>query len=331
MFAYLAFKAFTGRYPDALISTQQKMPWEVDPTLGLPCLKTAANTFEAEHGVYAAAPEEAQRDAENHRGNVYLVAPLPGTHAIVGDVGWRAEAAVCLGRLTMDNAPRVAELVLAAHAQGLPQVRKVLRWSVEYLIRPAWYATHNRDLILRALTDLKQADLLCLAGVSCEDDDCAQVIARALAETGDAEYLYFAGSHWPAKRLGRILAQALAETGDALHLCFAGSDWPDDRFSEAIVHALVKTRHAYYLYLAGCNWPERRFSEAITKALIETGNAKYLYLAGRDWPDGRFSKDIARALAQTRNAKYLYLAGRHWPKQRLGTVVIPQRLADLLA
>jgi len=39
MFAYLAFKALTGRYPDALKSAQQKTSWEIDPVLGLPCLK----------------------------------------------------------------------------------------------------------------------------------------------------------------------------------------------------------------------------------------------------------------------------------------------------
>jgi len=57
MFACLAFKSFTGRYPDALISAQQKTPWEIALTLGLPCLKAAANTFETGRGVYAAAPK----------------------------------------------------------------------------------------------------------------------------------------------------------------------------------------------------------------------------------------------------------------------------------
>lgn len=34
--------------------------------------------------------------------------------------GWRAEAAICLGRLSEENAPQIARIVLMAYLQGLP-------------------------------------------------------------------------------------------------------------------------------------------------------------------------------------------------------------------
>jgi len=126
-FAYLAFKALAGRYPDALKSAQQNTRWKLDATLGLPCLKAAKRTFRDGHGVYAATVEEAQRYAEDHQAAVYLVAPLQGKHAVVGERGWRAEAAVCLGPLTEENAPQIVRLVLTAHWYGIPQVKGVLR------------------------------------------------------------------------------------------------------------------------------------------------------------------------------------------------------------
>ena len=138
MFAYLAFKALTGRYPDALQSAQQETPWKFDSTLGLPYLKAAEGTFNKGHGVYAATVKEAQEYADEHSGDVYLVAPLPGMQAVVGETGWRAEAAVCLGRLTEENAPQIARLVLTAHSQGLPQVKDVLCWAIEQVCLEAW-------------------------------------------------------------------------------------------------------------------------------------------------------------------------------------------------
>jgi len=64
--------------------------------------------------------DEARWYDKECRGHVYLVAPLPGEQAVVGEEGWRAEAAVCLGRLTEENAPQIARLVLIAYSQGLP-------------------------------------------------------------------------------------------------------------------------------------------------------------------------------------------------------------------
>jgi len=129
MFAYLAFKALTGRYPDALKSAQQGTLWEIDLALGLPCLKAEEGTFEAGRGVYAATVDEAQSYADEYGGIVYLVTPLPGRQAVVGEAGWRAEAALCLGALTEENIGAITHLILAAHAQGLSQVPAILRWA----------------------------------------------------------------------------------------------------------------------------------------------------------------------------------------------------------
>ena len=107
VFAYFAFKALTGRYPNALSSARQKTPWETDPALGLPYLKAEEGTFGAGHGVYAATVEEAQRYTQYHQGDVYLVAPLPGKHAVVGEEGWRAEGAICLKPLTQENQAQI--------------------------------------------------------------------------------------------------------------------------------------------------------------------------------------------------------------------------------
>ena len=127
MFAYLAFKALTGRYPNALKSAQQGTLWEIDPALSLPYLKATEETFKKGHGMYAATVDEAKRYADEHSGDIYLVAPLPGKQAVVGEAGWRAEAAVCLGPLTEENAPQIVRLVLTAHWYGIPQVKGVLR------------------------------------------------------------------------------------------------------------------------------------------------------------------------------------------------------------
>ena len=130
MFAYLAFKALTGRYPDALRSAQQKTPWKLSPAFGLPCLSAKKRSFKDGWGVFAATVEEAQWYADEHRGGIYLVAPLPGKRAVVGERGWRAEGALCLGPLTQENQPEVARLILAAAANGLPQVPAVLGWAI---------------------------------------------------------------------------------------------------------------------------------------------------------------------------------------------------------
>ena len=131
MFACLAFKVLRGRYPDALFSPTKGTPWEVDPKLRLPVLKAKKGTFEAGHGVYAATVEEAQRYAEDYQAAVYLVAPLPGKHTVVGEYGWRAEGAICLKPLTEENQAQIARTILAAAAYDLPQVPAVLRWAIE--------------------------------------------------------------------------------------------------------------------------------------------------------------------------------------------------------
>ena len=131
MFACLAFKVLRGRYPDALFSPTKGTPWEVDPKLRLPVLKAKKGTFEAGHGVYAATVEEAQGYAEDYQDAVYLVAPLPGKHAVVGERGWRAEGAICLKPLTEENQAQIARTILAAAAYDLPQVPAVLRWAIE--------------------------------------------------------------------------------------------------------------------------------------------------------------------------------------------------------
>jgi len=130
MLAYLAFKALTGSYPYKLKSPVEEIPWEFNRKLQLPVLEATKGTFDAGHGVYAATVEEAQMYAERYQGAVYLVAPLPGKHAVVGEKGWRAEGALCLGPLTQENQPEVARLILAAVANGLPQVPAVLGWAI---------------------------------------------------------------------------------------------------------------------------------------------------------------------------------------------------------
>ena len=353
MFAYLAFKALTGRYPDALKSAHQKTPWKFDSTLGLPCLKAAKGTFREGHGVYATTVEEAQKYAEDYQAAVYLVAPLPRKRAVVGEAGWRAEAAVCLGPLTKENAPQIARLVLIAHSQGLPQVKDVLHWAVEQVCLEAWWATPYRDLVLRALDELRDAPFLYIAGTADPGDErvsnavheafwkrptiesawcywsgyyCSNV-AWALALTGDAKYLYLAGRNWRDEYFYKSISKALVETRNAMYLYLAGRDWPDKRFTPEIAQALVETRDAMYLCLAGNDWSEKRFTLKIAQALAETKDADYLYEAGQVWPEERFMPEIAQALAETRDAWDLYLAGRDWSEKRF-TPQIAQALAE---
>ena len=120
MFAYLAFKTLTGSYPYELKSPLKETLWEFNQELRLPVLEAAGGTFEAGRGVYAATVKEAQEYAKGYEGAVYLVAPLPEKQAVVGEDGWRAEGALCLGPLTKENQPKVARLILAAAANGLP-------------------------------------------------------------------------------------------------------------------------------------------------------------------------------------------------------------------
>jgi len=133
MFAYFAFKALKGRYPDALRSAQRGTLWEIHPAIGLPCLKAAEETFEDGHGVYAATIEEAQRYAEWDGGDVYLVAPLPGGRAVVGEAGWRAEAAICLAQVKHENRATIARLILTAVEHGLPQSPAIVLWAISVL------------------------------------------------------------------------------------------------------------------------------------------------------------------------------------------------------
>jgi len=210
MLAYLAFKALAGRYPDALKSAQQNTRWKLDATLGLPCLEAEEGTFEEGHGVYAATVNEARRYAEDHQAAVYLVAPLPGKRAVVGEVGWRAEGALCLGPLTQENQPEVARLILAAAANGLPQVPAILRWAV-------------------AVASQAEGRLVCPPGVNLLDlwrngEEMAwlesllpyldraedeQVIARRLAAMPDARYRF-------GLPLLRWAALVLSEASDEL-------------------------------------------------------------------------------------------------------------------
>ena len=130
MLAYYAFKALSGDYPRVL-SPQQGTRWELNPSLDLPSLRAKALSFELGHGVYAAAFDVADRYAKRYNGRVYLVAPLPGKHAVVGEDGWRAEGALCLGPITQENQAQVAHLIVAAAAKDLPQVPAVLRWAIK--------------------------------------------------------------------------------------------------------------------------------------------------------------------------------------------------------
>ena len=130
MLAYLAFKALMGRYPDALFSEYKNTPWKVDPELRLPVLEAAKGTFEAGHGVYAATVEVARGYGYRFGGAVYLVAPLPNKHAVVGEKGWRAEVAVCLKPLTEENQAQIARTIVAAAAYNIPQVTTILRWAI---------------------------------------------------------------------------------------------------------------------------------------------------------------------------------------------------------
>ena len=121
MFAYFAFKALTWHYPDALSSAQHEASWTLDQSIGLPCLLAAKGSFNSMRGICAATLEEAQRlAAAHHDGNVYLVAPLPGKQAVVGEAGWHAEGVLCLGPLTPENQAQVARLIVTAAAKGLP-------------------------------------------------------------------------------------------------------------------------------------------------------------------------------------------------------------------
>ena len=328
MFAYFAFKALKGRYPDALRSAYKKTRWEVDPSLDLPCLKAAKGTFKKGYGVYAATVAEAQRYANNYGGDVYLVAPLPGKQIVVGETGWRAEAAVCLGLLTKENAPQIARLVLIAHSQGLPQVKDVLCWAVEQVCLEAWWATPYRALVLCALDELRDAEVLYIAGKAhLGDERDGDAILEAFLKRANPEFLHRAGCDRSMRRYSDIVAQALAMTGDAKYLYLAGREWPDGRFTPEIAQALINTRDAEHLYLAGRDWPEGHFTPEIAQALINTCEAVCLYFAGKDWPDGRFTPEIAQALINIRDAWYLYHAGRDWPDGRF-TSEIAKALAE---
>jgi len=129
MLAYYAFKALRGRYPDALCSVQKCTPWALDPSLALPYLIAGKGKLDRGHGVYAAAIDEAQAYASAYDGDVYLVAPLPGKQVVVGERGWRAEGAICLGPVTQDNEAQTASLIIHSAKHGLPQVPAVLRWA----------------------------------------------------------------------------------------------------------------------------------------------------------------------------------------------------------
>ena len=138
-------------------------------------------------------------------------------------------------------------------------MKDVLCWAVEQVCLEAWWATPYRALALRALDELRNAQVLYIAGKAHLGDerDC-DAILEAFLKRANPEFLHRAGYDRPVRHYSDIVAQALALTGDAKYLYLAGREWPDGRFMPEIAQALIDTRDAWYLYLAGKDWPEGR-------------------------------------------------------------------------
>ena len=167
MFAYLAFKALAGHYPDKLKSPARKTPWKFDSTLGLPCLKATKRTFQEGHGVYAATVEEAREYTAGGYHGVYLVAPLPGKQA--------------------------EERYIPQIAQALAETK-----DAEHLYYAGrdWPDGRYMDDILQTLIKTGNRKYLCLAQQHWPAGRVSDALAAALRESGNSYWIAQAKASW---------------------------------------------------------------------------------------------------------------------------------------
>ena len=147
MTSYLAFKGLRVD-PDGLRSPRRNTRWtEVySPALGKLTYGLRTSTLDYDQGVYAATIYEAWRYVDDDECRLFVVAPDADAETEIGTKGWRTTCAYVVSELT--SLREVAELIVASHRAGYPQVSEILRWARHMLAPPAATA---RELVARSV------------------------------------------------------------------------------------------------------------------------------------------------------------------------------------
>jgi len=136
MTSYLAFKGLRVD-TDGLRSPRRNTRWtEVySPALGKLTYGLRTPTLDYDQGVYAATIYEAWRYVDDDECRLFVVAPDAEAETEIGTRGWRTTCAYIIGELT--SLREAAELIVASHRAGYPQVSEILRWARRILLLQA--------------------------------------------------------------------------------------------------------------------------------------------------------------------------------------------------
>ena len=136
MTSYIAFKSLRVTN-DGLYSPRRKTRWDevYIPSLGRMTYSMSASSLDGDHGVYAATIYEALQYVDDDECRLFVVSPSPDAETEIGTRGWRTTCAYIIGELA--SLREAAELIVASHRAGYPQVSEILRWARRILLLQA--------------------------------------------------------------------------------------------------------------------------------------------------------------------------------------------------
>ena len=128
MTSYIAFKSLRVTN-DGLYSPRRKTRWDevYIPSLGRMTYSMSASSLDGDHGVYAATIYEALQYVDDDECRLFVVSPSPDAETEIGTRGWRTTCAYIIGELT--SLREAAELIVASHRAGYPQISEIMRWA----------------------------------------------------------------------------------------------------------------------------------------------------------------------------------------------------------
>jgi len=147
MASYIAFKSLRIS-ADGVYSPRRKTQWDevYAPFLGRLTYSMSALSLDGDHGVYAATIYEAWKYVDDNECRLCVVAPDAEAETEIGTRGWRTTCAYIIGELI--SLREAAELIVASHRAGYPQVSEILRWARHIL---ALRASSVHDLVAQSV------------------------------------------------------------------------------------------------------------------------------------------------------------------------------------
>jgi len=147
MNSYIAFKSLRVD-TNGLRSPRRNTRWtEVySPSLGRLTYGLRTSTLDYDQGVYAATIYEAWKYVDDDECRLFIVAPDAEAETEIGTRGWRTTCAYVIGELT--SLREAAELIVASHRAGYPQIPEIARWARNIL---ALKASSVHDLVAQSV------------------------------------------------------------------------------------------------------------------------------------------------------------------------------------